>query len=243
MVSLVEKIQQLKKRRIIKKIAAQEFEQARGKQHLELLLEAQQILQYKFNDYRNKIRNLEDKRKDIEQTAHRNLQKKLEYHIVTTRIYEIPGIGKTLGSSIVKNIYTNSIKDLRSASWLPGIGESKQHAINRWIRKYEREIPKLIKKDFPGKKALLADAAKKIFLINEEVDNLALQKERIREKLETINPWIGKLSKISREDFINDRINQQNNLDANHLFLNGIFGEWEPMPEWFVDVLNEANDV
>jgi len=243
MTSIIEKIQQLKKNKMLKKMASLEFEQARGRQHLDLLLATQDNLNTKVKDIMKKIRDMEEKRGEIEQSTHNVLQRKLEYHIVSTRIYEIPGIGKTLGDSIKRQIYQNSINDLRFASRLQGIGESKQYAINRWIRKYELEIPKLMKQDFPGKRELLLVSAKKIYILNEEIGKLQARKESLGKKLETINPWIEKFQAISREDFINARLDNQINNAEIDLFIKGIFGEWETMPDWFKDVLNEVNNV
>jgi len=224
-------------------MAALEYEQARGKQHLALLESAQQNLSIKIRDLREKIKQLEEKRLQIENSTHDELKKELERYIVSTKIFEVSGIGQTLGKSIIRHIYKSSITDLRYASRLQGIGENKQYAINTWIRKYEREIPKLMKQDFPGKKQLLLVSAKKIFVLNEEICKLSFRRKYLEEKLTTINPWIDKLRKISKKDFINARLNNQNNLDEIDLFTNGVFGEWEPMPEWFKDVLNEVNNV
>lgn len=243
MVSIFDKIQQLKRNKILKMMAAQEFEQARGNQHLQLLISAREKFNVKIKSLRGKISQLEAKRQQIETTTHEDLRKKLEYHIVSTKIFEVPGIGKTLGESITRYIFNGKLTDLRYASRLQGIGESKQYAINNWIRKYEKEIPRRIKQDFPGKSKLLLVAAKRIFIINEEIEKLQDRKTTLEEKLNLIQPWIDKFGKVSQEDFVNARLDRQNNHEEIVLFINGIYGEWEPIPEWFTDVLNEANNV
>jgi len=243
MVSIIDKIQQIKKKRTLKKMAALEFEQARGKQHLNLLAGAQQTLMAEVNKLDTRMKSLQQKHRYIEDSTHKDLLKELEHYIVTTRIFEVPGIGKRLGEAIIRHIYKDSINDLRYAWRIQGIGDNKQYEINRWISFYEREMPRLLKKDFPGKKHLLLVAAKKIYVINEEIEKLQERKTTLENKLKLIHPWIEKLGKVSREDFINARFDGHNHHKEIVSFINGIYGEWEPMPEWFKDVLNEANNV
>jgi hypothetical protein len=79
--------------------------------------------------------------------------------------------------------------------------------------------------------------------IDNQIKKIQVMKSLDEENLKEIVVWVEYLSKITVKDFINARINHTGNFAAIETFINGVFPEWEPMPDWFKNVMAGGNDI
>ncbi|NMC29935.1 MAG: hypothetical protein GYA45_07690 [Pelolinea sp.] len=243
MTSFLSKIENNKKNKALEKIAFGEFESARGTYHLKMLKDAQTRFQSIVKDYNLEILESNDQIREIEDNTKKQLSQCLERYLISTKITEIPGIGAALGQRILKFIYKNTLTDLYRSFALNGIGDQKQLQINIWVHKYLEEIPGLLLKDFPGKEEIIIQSNDKIYTIQEQIKQKISEKSMVEKKLEMINFWINKLEKTTLNDFITARVENKGNFSEIEEYINGVFAEWEPIPDWFKEVISGETNV
>jgi hypothetical protein len=232
-----------KKRKTLKEIAKGEFEHARGTYHLKMLKDAQQRFTARIGNTDSEIKRLSVERNNAIELGKTQLRQKLERHLISTRIIEIPGIGNALGSTILHCVYKGNLTDLYHASSYQGIGESKQYGINAWVQKYQNQIPALLQQDFPGKSEIVKQTADKMAGLEVQINQLKAIKYQDESKLNGIVKWIEYLGKVTAEDFIKARVYHLGDFSNIEIYLNGVFPEWEPMPDWFKYIISGGNDV
>ena len=243
MPSLLSRFEENKRRNALKKIAKSEYKHARGTYHLKMLKDAQKRITAKVKDADREIQRLSVESKQVFDTSQIQLRQVLERHLISTRITEIPGIGNALGSVILHTVYKGNLKDLYRASAYQGIGEAKQYGINAWVRKYQGKLPDLLLENFPGKMEITKQATERITTLETQMKQLHVTRSWDEKNLKGILKWVTYLGNITAEDFINARINHSGNFSSVENYLNGLFPEWEPMPEWFKIVILGAEDV
>ena len=238
--SVFDSIIDWKKRNKLEQLARQEFEQARGTAHAKMLSSSHAQIMNKITKTDQQVSNLENKWRNAYSHYQHNLRRALEEHIVTTRLTEIPGIGPKLQQMIMSQIFRGSLKDLYYAHQLPGVGQSKQFQINAWINKYESLIPKLLEGDFPGKEQFKISTNKEIDTIKKNIEKLRTEKNKLEKKAKTAVDTLNGLCVVNLDDFIHAYLNpNENNPLINH-YLQGVFAEWEPMPKWFKEIIEEG---
>ncbi len=243
MASIISKIEDNKKKRILKQIAKSEFEQARGTYHLHMLNEARKRYELIIKDIDRDILQKNDQKLKTEIEEKEQLRQCLEKYLITTRITEIPGIGQELGRGILNQIYRGNLTDLYQSFALSGIGDQKQSNINIWVNKYLNQIFTFLQNDFPGKNEIINQSKEKIVFILDEIEQKHTDKSVAEKKLIIINQWIGKLEKITLDDFIAARVENKGNFSEIENYINGVFAEWESIPDWFKEVMSGGIDV
>lgn len=243
MTSLFLKIEENKKKKALIEVAKNEFKNARGTYHLKILQDAERLFSAKIINAESEMHRLNIEIERITISRGTQLRQIVEKNLISTRITEIPGIGNALGSVLLNHVYKNNLSDLYYASSYPGIGESKQYAITTWVKKYENQIPLLLREDFPNKQEIISQASSKITVLQNQISHLNTINKINEEYLSSIRKWIAYLSRVTVEDFINVRVNQSGDFELIENFINGIFPEWEPIPEWFKYVISGGTNV
>ena len=121
MTSIFAKIEDQKRRKTLKAIAKAEYEASRGVQHLAMLIDASERLTVSLKRCEMAINKLSNDLENIQKSTQTQLRIALEKHLIKTHITEIPGIGQSLGLTILHSVYKNSLNDLWRASMYNGI--------------------------------------------------------------------------------------------------------------------------
>ena len=227
-----------KKNRLLKNQAQQDYQQARGSLHLNWLLEGVDSLVQSVAEYRQQISDFVRDLKRLERTRDESLRLALEHHIAHTRLNEIPGIGEKLAQEIVASVFQSRLADFRVANQLSGIGENKQDHIDQWIARYEGLIPLMLADDFPGKVEIVGTENPKIEKIRQHILKLGEKRDQLQTYVQRAEIEIQKLSQVNEQDFFTALIDPASvDRQAIDQFLQGVYPEWEPMPDWFNEII------
>lgn len=209
--------------------------------HKKLLQAARKGLQQEQRSCHQKIQKTQAKITELQAAWGREMGEALIRHLVHDRLTEIPGIGERRQADILRYVYKGQLADLRLAHRLPGIGEQTQRAINQWVTHYQRNFAKVLETNFPGKVQV---NDKYQLLIQAEEKKMAAARGDIkaaRQYLDRIQPELAWLESISAKAFYRALKNPATNSPELSRYLQGVFAEWEPTPDWFQKVLVAAH--
>ncbi len=221
------------------RLAQKEYQEARGTTHKHLLQRAlQQYRQARQNADRS-IHNLKNELTVLHQQQEIKFRRLLAQHLVTTRLQEIHGIGPKRSAIIQKRVFRDRLTDLYRARELPEITPEIQAGINKWIHHYESQFSTLLQGDFPGKDAIkvayeqqLKERQEKIKKAQESTHLFASKEAKINEELNWLN-------QVRSKDFYQALRNPTQSNKKTDRYMQGVFAEWEPIPDWFREILSE----
>jgi hypothetical protein len=229
---------QIKQRKALQRLAHQDYQNARGTAHLKLLQQGRNRLQSRLVEVEKKIKAGQKTLDMLAKQEREQLKLALERHIVQTYL-NIPGIGARLRDSLIYLVNQGRLHDLTRASlMIKGIGEARQAAINAWLRQWEERIPELLEKDFPEKNKIVKDIASRREKAQAEMSEASIEKEALTGLLYPVDKEILRLKRVKVKHFSHAMLGPgETNYDLNH-YIQGVFAEWEPMPEWFKQMLS-----
>ncbi|MBN1315755.1 MAG: hypothetical protein JXA42_09815 [Anaerolineales bacterium] len=226
----------------IRKQAKLDYENARGTAHLEMLKDAQRRIEKETKQQRKYLTAERNKLSKIVQERNTKLRRILERHIAYTYLDQVHGVGPVLKDRILKAVFRNSIKDLRRASIVQGVGEEKQWAINNWIRTYEVRIPTLLEGPFPGKESIVKQYTQSIGNARTAIESIQKRIAELEITRDQISGAIEPLQEIKVKDFIRALQQPSSKSEEIDYFFRGVFAEWEPIPDWFMNVIAQETD-
>lgn len=222
--------------------AAHDYDNARGTQHLKLLRHA---LDANLQKHRLCQVELDAVRKDknkVEAKTMGEWQHALIEHLLKTRLQEIRGIGPALSGILYAYAHgQGNLTSLRLASKnIQGIGPSRQADIDAWVARYEAAIPTLVANDFPGKQEIQARYTGHITALSAKIDRLETKKKTVLAEIERIRAAIATLNKVNKHSFLQTLQGTHKMPDEVEQYLRGAFPEWEPVPDWFANLIKEV---
>jgi len=232
------------KRNKLNKQAKLDFKSARGTVHLELMREANRRNLQELDRCRAALDGARRRQADIEARRDHELRQTLEAYILQTRLREIPGIGQALAEQLRFLAQRDGgLRALRSASnRVYGIGETRQAAIDLWVAGCETQMPILLTGDFPGK----ADAQKRyttaLATSSAETGKLTAQVKMISTRLDRLRIEIEPLAQVTPAAFYRALSGSESLPENAERYLRGAFAEWEPVPEWFKEIVGGVSD-
>lgn len=160
-------------------------------------------------------------------------------HLVENRLQEIHGIGPQQKTAILQQVFRGKLSDLQHASkTVPGITPKIQYEINRWVAQNQKALPDLINQDFPGKAVVDGKYYPEIESLEWLAHTLESENRPLQEKLQRIDAELTWLNQITPNTFLKSlRRPEQVNPELDR-YLYGVFAEWEPVPEWFREIVS-----
>jgi predicted transcriptional regulator len=219
--------------------ARRDYQLARGSMHLRQIRNSLKILNKNITNLEKEKQKLEKDLHKLNQRISEKLLNALSHHLVVTRLSEIEGIGPILRERIILNCFDGTLGSLRRAYGIERIGHKKLQAISRWVDDVERNIPHLLKNDFPNKRTIIEECERDEREINEQLKKI---EERIAPMNEIKKKALEEKDRLSIVGISHFRKSYQSNYEASELvnqYLNGVFPEWEPMPIWFKTLISE----
>ena len=135
----------------VRRRARRDYRAARGTQHLRQLRTSVTALEHSMAARHRRIEAAVTQLDAADTKRAAELRTALSTHLVNTRLTEVPGIGLRLSRRIVNSCFQGSLRDLRFADRVSGVGPAKGHAIMQWAYAVENDFPRLLKNDFPGR--------------------------------------------------------------------------------------------
>ena len=233
-------LQKLVRRWKLRRQARLDYENARGTNHLRIIQSALEHIRKKQKAYKRELQDLAGRQQRLDKQRQAALVNQLHTHLVRDRLDEIKGIGPKLKHRILQQVWRGHLQDLRFAYRVDGVGETKQRAINRWMRRYQRQTPRLLEHDFPGKAATVDWYREEIRRTEHQIRQMEDAREGLRKlQIETARRT-AEFSRIRKRDFV--RALREKGAYPAHLerYVHGLFTPWEPMPAWFRRVIEEG---
>lgn len=219
-----------------------DYHSARGTVHLKMMRDAHEQYTRRYRRCQTALTAAQQQKSSIKSGGDRELQSTLETYILRTRLREIPTIGPALAEQL--RMYAEGhggLQSLRHASrHVTGIGDARQAAINAWVSHYEKQKAALLAGDFPGKAEAVARTAAQLAAVEAEITSLTKEEAAMTVKLHRLWTEIAALASVSYDDFVRALQGQPAASDALDRYLCGAFPEWEPMPEWFKEIVEGA---
>lgn len=226
----------------IRKRAKLEHENARGTAHLRMLREARRSA---WKVSRDCTRDLHDARRtlgQLEQEREKQLRQALERHIAYTYLAQVSGIGPMLRDRIFFSVFRGHLRDLRRAHVVRGVGEERQWAINVWVREYEARIPTLLNGPFPGKDQTTRRFSGEKKALETKVEGLTARVANLEAQIARMSEAMEPLQGVGVKDFVRVLRDPTCTSEQIDRYLQGVFAEWEPVPDWFKEVAAQESD-
>lgn len=223
----------IRRKIIIRLKAREEYKKARGYHHLVQLRKARSRLEKKKYICKKKHIKLKADLNSFNREEQEEFTREVEKNIVLERFQEVNGIGPNLSSRIINGVFRGRLKDLRYAYRIHGVGETKQHSINQWIRSYENRLTEIVASDFKGKQTIVDTFDQRREETHKEIFNVKAALEFVETKLAMLEQEIQKLESVSVDDFVAAYHGEKKKTKEIDYFLKGVFGEWESMPDWY----------
>ena len=214
-------------------LARQEYEQARGTAHKQLLHTAVKLLRQEMKRLSSKLSFARREKDDFNQSYHQALETALVQIIVNEHLQEVPGIGAQRKAQILQQVFHGHLSDLSYAYRLQGVGHQTQQALNAWVTSYQRQLPMLLKGDFAGRADIDQKYQPEIEKVEQQIAKLVRQQKELESKITHIANELKWLDAITEKDFYNALKNPEHPSPTLNLYVQGVFGEWESMPDWF----------
>lgn len=217
----------------LRKKSRHHYRTARGTLHKRQLHAALSNLQREISVLRNGIENTKKQLAALEQERSSELRVALCRHLVDNHLTEVKGIGPELSGRIVRVCFRNDLRDLQYARYVSGVGPTRQQAINQWIWRYERELPRLLAEDFPGK-AGIEDRYKDHEQKLKHVFDLAHSRlEETTALFRTGHTAFKKLNSVQLSHFHRALSGKSSDSPVPEWYFEGVHPAWESAPEWF----------
>lgn len=221
-----------KTKRLLKKQAEQDFQNARGYEHLAQMKKARKELETHTKTANSNLKQLQNELAQIDMAQEQELRAILTKWIID-QITEVAGIGPQLANRIISQVFVNDLSDLRRAHMVDGIGDERQWSINQWVREKEHQIPAMLAGDFPGKQQIIEKNQTHRQNLNQQIESQQAVAHEIEKKIEILRPYIEKLEKVSADTFWDAFQNPTSSSGEIDQFIKGIYAEWEEPPDWY----------
>lgn len=228
----------------LRRQARLDFQNARGTVHLKLMREAYDRHSQAHTQCQLSLDKAKRRKADVEARQGSELRKALEAHILQTRLREIAGIGETLAGQLRWHAQTHEgLDSLCAASQhVPGIGPTRQAAIDSWVTRYRMQMPALLTTEFPGKAAIVQKTTAELAEIGGGIEKLTAEEAVIAARLDRLRAEREPLERVTSATFYRAIRNPGSMPEDAERYLRGAFAEWEPVPDWFKDIVQGVAD-
>jgi hypothetical protein len=223
----------------IRRQAKYDYRAARGTQHLQQLRASLSILKSNLKTRKATVDDLEKQLNLLRHNRSAELNAALSRYLVDERLAEVPGISQRLSRRIVQYCFHGSLRDLRFATRVDGVGDSRQQAILAWVHAREAEFPRLLAGSFPNKQHILSKYAGQEQSLQTALESERAALESEGQLFEKGYAVASKLRKVKTSHF---RMALRRNLKKSPVpawYFIGVYPPWEPMPEWFETLLGK----
>ena len=174
-----------------------------------------------------------NKKKYIGKSQKRELEDAVHLWLVENRLQEVRGIGEELKSRIQRVVFQNRISDLRRSDRVYGVGQQRYQLIIQWVNHYERQLPVLRRKGFPGSSEIEEKYSGQVKYEDSQIEKYLADKASLENRLVPIETELSWLGLVSESTFVNAYKNPGNAIPEINKYLLGVFPEWETVPDWF----------
>jgi len=200
-------------------------------------------LESDFTKYKAMNADLEKDLGIVEEEKEKKLVEILSRQLIKTYLPDAEGIGEKLTKKILDECFDGTLESLRYAYIVNGVGDSKQYGINEWLGPMERKFQYQLGQDFPGKMEIMEGYTKKHGDLKNRLKEVS---EKLR-KMEELGKEADKqrlfLEGVKFKHFMRSYFEPAGKDTSIERYILGVHPEWEPMPEWFRDLLEEYGGV
>ena len=222
--------------------AKRDFQRARGTQHRKQIEHALAAIRTQVGQLQGDTKRLEHQMTVLEGEEARELDHALARYLVSTRLGDVPGVGRARIQSISDSVFRSQLSDLHSAHHVPGIGPTTQAAISNWVNRMQSTWPQLRSASFSDKQQILDGYAAQRQALEQQRVMLVQRITTLQNLDQLATRELQVLSRITTADFrralkvSGDRKNAE---DLQRYIL-GLFPPWGTAPPWYTELLSAA---
>ena len=228
--------------RTLRRQAKHDFQTAPGAVQLRMMREAHTAYAQRQRQIRRRLATADKRRARLAGARERELREALEDAILRSGLSQIPGIGAGLRSDLYR--YASNRGRLaalpHAARHVSGIGPVRQAAINSWLVQVNRNMPTYLAEGFPGKDAILGKYAGELPALESEIAQLTVADREITPRLEQLEAAMAPLLQVTPGVLYAVLRHPGPYPEAVAVYLSGVYPEWEPAPDWFIEVVQGA---
>lgn len=224
-------------RKALVRRARYDYRHARGYLHRSVLRAARKDLEKQDARYYSEIADIQKEMAALHEKEQYALARTLEYSIVWRRFGEVPGIGPALKQRILSELRPKRLADLRRASIVHGVGQGRQKQIEKWIQQYQAKMPKMLNSPFPGRVEVEQQFANQLDQLETRLQILRYHRDRANQIRQRIDQELSWLEEVREKDFVANILDAESADKDVEEFLKGLFQEWEPVPDWFKQIV------
>lgn len=225
------------RRRALHVQARQDFLNARGTSHRQLLSDALGALVDRKTSCATQLAEAKMQKAAQEQRLDSELYSAYSRWVIAEHFHEIYGIGPKLREYILNQVFDGNLSDLHHANWVPGVGAARQSIISQWVYQYEARKPEWFKTGFPGQADVDRTFRRAIQIEVDKIKTLSQELTSLNEHAAAVQQALSSLDGISEADFVAVLCHPDQTDDRLAAYLRGAYEEWEPMPAWFREAL------
>lgn len=225
------------RRRALRAQARQDFLNARGTVHRQLLSDALRAIVGRKASCAAQLAEAKRQKAMQEQRLDRELYSAYSRWIVAEHFHEIYGIGPKLREQILSQVFHGRLSDLHQSHIVPGVGDARQSTISQWVRQYEAKRPEYFRAGFPGQADTKRTFEHAVQMEEGKINALSQELTTLNERAAAVQQALSSLDGISEADFLEVFRHPDQPDDRLAVYLRGVYEEWEPMPMWFREAL------
>ena len=213
--------------------ARDDYRAARGTHHRRSLEQSLPNLQSEIKELNCKVQEIDNGIESVGQRLDIELRTRLLPLLIREKLPTLQGISEQFADKIIKSVFRGKLDDLRNAHhYVRGIGDSKQSEIDRWVRRTKSEMPKLLRQDFEGRKAIDEHYNNQKRQLLEELKEVQGRLDSL-EQLENVGiKALKSLTRVSPRSFVKHLMGTPSGQDLSK-YMQGLFAPWERPPGWF----------
>lgn len=223
----------------LRRRARHDYRVARGTQHLKQLEGPLAKLEHEIQVRQKQIRSIKHQLRDLEGKREDELRMAACRHLVRHRLTEVDGIGPRLQQRIVQSCFRGSLRDLRHAERVQGVGPRRGAAIMRWIQARGRELPNVIERGFPGKDGVVKAHRAKVVPLRKRLAQAEADLEEKENLHQSAKESVEKLKSVKISCFRQALGRRSPDEPVPSWYLEGVYPAWESAPHWFTAMLRE----
>ena len=220
--------------------AYKDYQLCRGTQHLKQIRSSLKVLGQEIKNLSNKKNGVEIAIKEGIKQKEINLNKTLATYLVETQLDSVEGIGQKLKQAIIRGCFDGTLKSLHYAQGrVYGVGDLKQSAMSRWVKKLEIDFPKLLGNEFPDKAKIMQAYEDQDKKLKKELEMITKELVSLVELRSISVSNEERLSKTRPYHFVKAYKNDKDASEQVSEYIKGAFPEWVVVPSWFKTLISE----
>lgn len=219
-----------------------DYRYARGGEHKALLFESRKRLLKERGQLRQKKQRLNKQLNELWIEYKKTQMLLLEKYIAENAFMDIESISEDLWKKIYPVLFRGRLNDLLKIRVSASISVEQQRDLKTFVNYYTYQMNHLLTMDFPGKQEAANRYIQSKQRLIDQVAEINWRLFIVERNIDRCKLAIFQLKKATLWHFIFFALGHQSSGTTVNAYLYGLFGEWDPIPCWFKELITSSED-